>query len=209
MNSSWFDFYCIVHKKQTTTKQVSKLSTRIIRYSNFTCLCLLFMMQCNSNFEYRISKISNEQCYICRYWSKSVSNAMGRVYPSSFSWKLVYEIKFDAPIRSHHVCKETWTLQKDGILHCKKEVFDIDKHAVDINKEDRLVAHAFMRGDPMDYVSRKNLSWPRLNIFTKANVMKVRNLFLWRAMGGSTILWVVMVFRYIVKQQQYSKILNG
>ena len=31
MNLSWFDFYCIVFAKQTTTKQVSKLSTRIIR----------------------------------------------------------------------------------------------------------------------------------------------------------------------------------
>ena len=60
------------------------------------------MIQCNSNFEYRISKISNEQYNICRSWSKPVSNAMARVYPCSFSYKLVYEIKFDAPIRGHH-----------------------------------------------------------------------------------------------------------
>ena len=60
-----------------------------------------------------------------------------------------------------------------------------------------------------DGVPRGNLSWPRRNIFTRVNVMKVRNLILWLAMGGSTILCIVMVFRYDVKQQQHSKILNG
>ena len=128
---------------------------------------------------------------------------MARVYPCSFSYKIVYEIKFDAPIRGHHVYKETWTPQKDDITYCKKEALDIYKHAVGIYKEDSLVRHGFMTGDPMD------LSWSRRNIFTKVNVMKVRNLLLWRAIGGSTISCVVMVFRYILKQQQHSKILNG
>ena len=58
----------------------------------------------------------------------------------------------------------------------------------------------------MDRVSRGNLSWPRRNYFTKVNdsekVMKMRNLILWQAMGGSTISCVVMVFRYIVTGQQ-------
>ena len=76
------------------------------------------MMQCNSNFEYQISKIANEQCNICRSWSKPVSNVMARVYPSRFSYKLVYEIKFDAPARSNHVYKEIWAPQKDDILNC-------------------------------------------------------------------------------------------
>ena len=165
------------------------------------------MTQCYSNFKYRISKISNEQCN--RSWSKSVSNAMARVYPCSFSYKLVYEIKSDAAIRGHHVYKETWTPQKDDIIYCKKEVLDIEKHTVGIYKEDRLVGHGFMTGDPMDCVSRGNLSWLIQNYFTKVNVMKVRNLFLWRVLGGSTISLVVMVFHSIVKQQQDSKILNG
>ena len=86
------------------------------------------MIQCNSNFKYRISKISNEHCHICRFWSKPVSNTVARVYPCSFLFKLVYDIKFDAPIRGHHVYKETWTPQKNGILYCKKETLDIDKH---------------------------------------------------------------------------------
>ena len=78
------------------------------------------MIQCNSNLDYRVSKISNEQCNICRSWSKPVSNAMARYHPCNFSYKLVYEIKFDTPIRGHHVYKEIRTPQKDDILHCKK-----------------------------------------------------------------------------------------
>ena len=108
---------------------------------------------------------------------------MARVYPCSFSYKLVYEIKFDAPVRGDHIHKEIWTPQKDDILYCKKdyrsEGVDINKHTVGIYKEDRLVGHGFMTGDPLVCVSQGNLSWPRRNIFTKVNVMKVRNLFLW------------------------------
>ena len=59
-------------------------------------------------FEIRISKYP-------------VSNVMAIVYPCSFSHKAVYEIKFDAPIRVHHVQKETWTPQKEDILYCKKD----------------------------------------------------------------------------------------
>ena len=114
-------------------------------------------------------------------------------------------------IKKHR--KEIWIPQKDDILYCKKdyrsEVLNIDKHAVGIYKEDSLVGHGFITEDPMEGVSRGNLSWPRGNIFTKVNVMERRNLFLWRAMGGSKISCVVMVFRYVVKQQQHSKILNG
>ena len=92
------------------------------------------MIQYNSNFQYRISRISNEQCNICRSWSKPVSNAMARVYPCSFSYKIVYEIKIDTPIRGHHVYKEIWTPQNSDILYCKKdylsEALDIDKHSV-------------------------------------------------------------------------------
>ena len=103
------------------------------------------MIQCNSNFEYRISKISNEQWNIFRSWSKPLSNTMARVISCSFLYKLVYEIKFDAPIRSHYVYKETRTPRKDDILYCKKEALDIDKHAVGIYKEERLVVgHGFM-----------------------------------------------------------------
>ena len=145
------------------------------------------MIQCNSNFEYWISKISNEQCNICRPWSKPVSNVMARVYPCSFWYKLVYEIKFDASISSHHVYKETLTPRKDDILFWKNKVLNIDKHTVGIYKEDRLVRHGLMTGDSMNCVSRGNLSSPRRNIFTKVNVMKMRNLFLWWAIGGSTI----------------------
>ena len=47
--------------------------------------------------------------------------------------------------------------------------------------------NGFMTRVPMDYVSNGNLSWSRQNILTEVNVMKVRNLFLWRAIGGSTI----------------------
>ena len=61
---------------------------------------------------------------------------MARVYPYSFPFKLVYEIKLDASARGQHVCKEIWTPQKDDILYCKKdycsEGFDIDKHTVGI-----------------------------------------------------------------------------
>ena len=100
----------------------------------------------NSKLEYRISKMSNEQCNICKSWSKPASNAMARVYPCTFSYKLFfYEIKIDAPLRGHNVYKEMWTPQKDKILYSKKdycsEALDIDKHAVDIYKEDRLVGH--------------------------------------------------------------------
>ena len=84
------------------------------------------------------------------------------------------------------VYKETWTPQKDDTLYYKKETLNIDKCAVGIYKEDRLVGHGFMTGDSMDCMSRGNL-WPRQNYFTKVNVMRVRNLFLWQAMGGSTI----------------------
>ena len=103
------------------------------------------MIQWNSNLEYRISKILNEQCNVCISWSKHVSNAMARVYPCSFLYKFVYEIKFDAPVRGHHVYKKIWTPQKADILYCKKgylsEALDIDKHAVGIYKEDRLVGY--------------------------------------------------------------------
>ena len=96
-----------------------------MRVSNFAFFCLLFMIQCNSNFEYRISKISNEQCNIYRSWSKHVSTAI------SFSYKLR-----GAPTRGHHVYKEIWRPQKDDILYCKKEycseMWGIDKHAVGI-----------------------------------------------------------------------------
>ena len=51
-----------------------------------------------------------------------------------------------------------------------------------------------MIGDPIDCVSRGNFSWSRGNIFTKISVMKLRNLFSWRAMSRSTISCVVMVF---------------
>ena len=34
-----------------------------------------------------------------------------------------------------------------------------------------------MTGNPLVCVSRGNLHWPRGNIFTKVNVMKMRNLF--------------------------------
>ena len=65
---------------------------------------------------------------------------MARVYPFCFSYKLVYEIKFDAPIRGYHVYKVIWTHQKDDVLYCKKdyrlEALDIDKHAVVICKKD-------------------------------------------------------------------------
>ena len=43
---------------------------------------------------------------------KPVCNVMARAYPCSFSSKLIYEIKYDAPIRGHHVYKQTWTPQK-------------------------------------------------------------------------------------------------
>ena len=59
----------------------------------------------------------------------------------------------------------------------------------------------------MACLPQRNLSWPRQNIFTKVNVMKVRNLFLWQVMGGSTISCVVMVFCYLVKKQQHSKLI--
>ena len=136
------------------------------------------MIQCNSNFKYWISKISSEQCNICRSWSKLVSKVITRVYHCSFSYKLVYEIKSDAPIRGHHVYTQIWTPQK---MTFKKddhsEAVDMDKHAMGIYKEDWLVGHRFMTRDPMDCLSRGNLSWPKQNIFTKVNVMKVRNLF--------------------------------
>ena len=122
---------------------------------------------------------------------------MARVYPCSFSYKLVYETKFDAPIRGHRVYKELWKPQKDDILYCKKdsrsEALDTDKHTVGIYKEDRLAWHRFMREDPMNCVSRRNLSWRR------RNMMKLRNLILRRAMSESAISCVVMVFRYVVK----------
>ena len=76
---------------------------------------------------------------------KTVFNAIARLYACSFSYKLVYEIKFHALISDHHVYKEIWTPQKDYNLYCKKgyclEALDIDKHAVGIYKEDRLVGH--------------------------------------------------------------------
>ena len=47
------------------------------------------------------------------------------------------------------------------MLYSKKnyrsEVSDIDKHAVGIYKEDRLVGNGCMTGDPMDCMSRGNL----------------------------------------------------
>ena len=103
------------------------------------------MIQCNSNFEYRIPKILNEEYNICKSFPKAVSNAVARVYPCSFSYKLIYEIKFDALIRGHHFCKEILILQKDDILYCKKDyrskALDLDENVVGIYKEDRLVGH--------------------------------------------------------------------
>ena len=70
---------------------------------------------------------------------------MARVYPCSFSYKLICKIKFDAPIRGHHVHKEMWTPYKDDIPYWDKnyrsEALDIEKHAVGICKEDKLVGH--------------------------------------------------------------------
>ena len=83
---------------------------------------------------------------------------MDRVYPCSFSYKLVYEIKFDAPNKGCHVYKEIWTPQKIDILCCSKEALGIDKHVVGICREDRLAGHGFMTGDPGDCGSRRNLS---------------------------------------------------
>ena len=71
---------------------------------------------------------------------------MARVYPCSFSYISVYEIKFDASIRGYHIYKEIWTPQKDDILYCKRayrsEALGIDKHTVGIYKENKLVGHA-------------------------------------------------------------------
>ena len=69
--------------------------------------------------------------------------------------------------------------------------------------------NGFLTGGPVDCTSQGNLLWPRQNIFVKVHVMKVRNFFLWRAMGGPTISCVIMVFHYVIKQQQHNKILNG
>ena len=119
------------------------------------------MIRCNLNFEYRIPKISNKQCNISRSWSKPVSTKTARAYRCSFSYKLFFEIKLDAPNRGHHVYKEIWTPQKDDILYCKKdyrlEVLGLYKHAVGIYKEDRIAGHRFMTGDPIDCMSRRNL----------------------------------------------------
>ena len=99
------------------------------------------MKQCNSNFEYQISKISNGQCNICRSCPKPVSNVIVRVYPCNFSCKLVYEIKLDAPITGHYVYKERWTSQKDDDSSILQERSIGYKHAIGIHKEDRLVRH--------------------------------------------------------------------
>ena len=71
---------------------------------NFAFYILMLIIYDTMQFKFRISnsKISNKQYNICRSWSKPVSNAMARVYPLNFLYKLVYEIKFDAPIRGHH-----------------------------------------------------------------------------------------------------------
>ena len=78
---------------------------------------------------------------------KSVPNMlmMARVNSYSVSYKLRYEIKFDAPIRGHHVYKEIWTPQKGDTLYCRKdnrpEALEFDKHAVGVFEEDILVGH--------------------------------------------------------------------
>ena len=104
------------------------------------------MIKCNPNFEYRIPKISNEEYNICKSLSKAVSNAIARVYPCSFSYKLIYKSKFDAPIRGHHFCKEILIPQKNDILYRKKDyrskALDLDENVVGMYKEDRLVGHA-------------------------------------------------------------------
>ena len=70
---------------------------------------------------------------------------MARVNSYSVSYKLRYEIKFDAPIRGHHVYKEIWTPQKGDTLYCRKdnrpETLEFDKHAVGVFKEVILVGH--------------------------------------------------------------------
>ena len=62
-------------------------------------------------------------------------------------------------------------VSKDDILYFKKdycsEGLDIDKHAVGIYKEDRLVGYEFMTGDTMDCMSRGNLSWSDEIFFRK------------------------------------------
>ena len=70
---------------------------------------------------------------------------MARVNSYSVSYKPRYEIKFDAPIRGHHVYKEMWRPQKGDTLYCRKdnrpEALEFDKHAVGVFKEDILVGH--------------------------------------------------------------------
>ena len=70
---------------------------------------------------------------------------MARNYPCRISYKLVYKIKFDAPVRGHHVYNEIWTPQKGDILYCQKdypsEALVIDNHVVGIYKKNMLVGH--------------------------------------------------------------------
>ena len=102
------------------------------------------MIQCNLNFEYRISKNPNEQCNICRSWSKPVSNAMVRVFPYSFHTNSSTRLNL-IHLKTSYDYKEIRIPQKDDILCCKKdcpsEALAKDKHAVCIYKKDRLVGH--------------------------------------------------------------------
>ena len=68
----------------------------------------------------------------------------------SNSYKRLNLMHLSAVIRC---TKKQKTPQKDDIPYCKKEALDINKHAMGIYKEDRLVGHRFMTEDPMDRMS--------------------------------------------------------
>ena len=148
MNSSWFDFYCIVIIKQTTTKQVSKLSSRII--------C--------QRFEFRISHIyayylwySAIQISIITFQTFQVNNAIYADPGQNLCLMLwleftlvVFHTNLSTRLNLMHISDVIMSTKKYG--HLKKmifyitrdywsEVLDIDKHVVGIFKEDRLVEH--------------------------------------------------------------------
>ena len=115
MNSLDLTFIVLfLQNKQQLNKFQNSLLELYAKYSNFKFHMFMLIIYDTMQFKFRISnfKNSNEQCNICRSWSKPVSNEMTRVNPCSFSYKLVYKIKFDEPIRDPHVYQETQTPQK-------------------------------------------------------------------------------------------------
>ena len=82
------------------------------------------------------------------------------------------------------------------------------KKPLDLQLENQLNEWIYDKKSDRLRVSKKVIV-TKAKYFLESECDESEKSLLWRAMGGSTVSCIVKVFRYVVKQQQHNKILNG